>query len=80
ETAKNSAEMGNVNSLTDAAVGAQIAYTGVRGGIINVLINLKNIKDRDFIREMKSKCEELNSRATDLLYEVNQFVDNKLSN
>jgi glutamate formiminotransferase / formiminotetrahydrofolate cyclodeaminase len=78
ETAKVSAENGNVNSITDAAVGAQIAYTGVRGGILNVLINLKDIKDKDFVREMEDRCEELDSRAIKLLGEVNSYVDNKL--
>ena len=34
------AQHGNVSSITDAAVGAQTGFAGVRGGIWNVLINL----------------------------------------
>lgn len=78
ETAKISAEKGNVNSITDAAVGAQIAYTGVRGGILNVLINLKDIKDSVFVNEMEKKCDSLNSKALILLKEINTYVDDKL--
>jgi len=78
ETSKVSAEKGNVNSITDAAVGAQIAYTGVRGGILNVLINLKDIRDEEFVAEMEMKCSELNERAIGLLAEVNAYVDGKL--
>ncbi len=79
ETAKVSAEKGNVNSITDAAVGAQIAYAGVRGGLLNVLINLKDIKDSSFADEMEKKCSVLEKKATDLLLEINKDVDNKLS-
>jgi len=59
-------------------VGAQIAYTGVRGGILNVLINLKDIKDDAFVKEMQKKCEDLNNKAVNLLAEVNEYVDKKL--
>ncbi|MFQ5584281.1 MAG: glutamate formimidoyltransferase, partial [Calditrichia bacterium] len=51
-------EIGNVNSVTDAGVGAQIAFTGVVGGIFNVLINLPPIKDKGFVNEMKSTCKK----------------------
>lgn len=78
ETAKVAAELGNVNSITDAAVGAQIAYAGVRGGLLNVLINLKDIRDKDFVEEMEKKCAELEIKATKLLKMINYFVDNKL--
>ncbi len=78
ETAKLSAEKGNINSITDAAVGAQIAYTGVRGGILNVLINLKDIKDARFVEEMQNKCADLNAKALALLNEVNSYVDGML--
>jgi len=78
ETAKVSAELGNINSITDAAVGAQIAYAGVRGGILNVLINLKDIRDIQFVKEMEEKCGDLEKKASKLLQEVNNFVDGKL--
>lgn len=75
ETAKVSAEKGNRNSITDAAVGAQIAYAGVRGGILNVLINLKDINNKDFKTQMEEKCEKLDTQASTLLNEINQYVD-----
>lgn len=79
ETAGISAEKGNVNSITDAAVGAQIAYAGVRGGILNVRINLKDIKDKTFVQDMERKCKELEAEACQLLDKVNGFVDEKIS-
>lgn len=76
--ARTVAKHGNPNSITDVGVGAQSAYTGVLGGIYNVLINLKNIKDDDFVKEMKTKCDELKAKALKELNEVLSFVESKL--
>jgi glutamate formiminotransferase/formiminotetrahydrofolate cyclodeaminase len=65
--AKRIVEIGNVNSITDAGVGVQIAFTGVRGGIFNVLINLPHIKDQVFIEEMKKTCVVMEKEAEALL-------------
>ncbi len=60
-------EIGNKNSVTDAGVGAQIAFTGVRGGIFNVLINLPQITDEKYIRQMKSTCSDLEQEGEEIL-------------
>ena len=57
---------GNLNSVSDAGVGAQCALTGVIGGVLNVLINLPQIKDDSFKNEMKTTCAELEQQARDL--------------
>ena len=57
--AERALQVGNVGSATDAGVGAQIAFTGVRGGIFNVLINLPQIQDREFKEDMMSTCSQL---------------------
>ena len=54
--AREMALHGLAASLTDAAVGCAIAFAGVRGGIWNVLINLKGIKDAAYVAEMRAKC------------------------
>jgi formiminotetrahydrofolate cyclodeaminase len=58
---------GNPASITDGMVGAQMGFAGVRGGIWNVLINLKDISDPAYALEMKHKCEELLAKAQSLL-------------
>jgi glutamate formiminotransferase/formiminotetrahydrofolate cyclodeaminase len=70
---------GNVSSLTDGAVGAQTAYAGVRGGIWNVLINLKDITDHAFVGEMRDKCESLLKDARALSDQVTTHVDTRLA-
>jgi glutamate formiminotransferase/formiminotetrahydrofolate cyclodeaminase len=72
-------EHGNPNSITDVGVGAQIAYTGVKGGIYNVLINLKDIDDKDFVSEMKKACSELEVNALQRLNLILEQVETKIS-
>ncbi len=78
EIAEVVAKNGNPNSVTDVGVGAQSAYTGVLGGIYNVLINLKDIKDKKFVDEMRTVCAELKEKAQKKLSDVLSFVESKL--
>jgi glutamate formiminotransferase/formiminotetrahydrofolate cyclodeaminase len=78
EIAEVVAKNGNPNSITDVGVGAQSAYTGVLGGIYNVLINLKDINDQQFVDEMRKTCTELRQMAQRKLDEVLSYVETKL--
>lgn len=69
---------GNPASITDVGVGAQIAYTGVLGGIYNVLINLKDIEDDSFNTKMREDCVNLKKEAHKLLGKVLEYVESKL--
>ena len=79
EIAEVVAKNGNPASITDVGVGAQSAYTGVLGGIYNVLINLKDITDKKFNEEMRKTCAELKEKARNKLGDVLNFVENKLN-
>jgi glutamate formiminotransferase/formiminotetrahydrofolate cyclodeaminase len=57
--AQRVAKVGNPASLTDALVGCASAFAGLRGGLWNVRINLKDIKDGAFIDAMERKCADL---------------------
>ncbi len=72
-------EKGNVNSITDAAVGAQMAYAGVTGGAFNVLINLGEITDAGFVEEMKTTCQALRQEAANILQRTLSRVDHHLN-
>ena len=67
ETAEMAMKHGNPNSITDAMVGFTIASAGVRGGIWNVLINLKDITDAAFVADMQPTCARLIDQANALL-------------
>ena len=68
--AKRVVELGNVNSVSDAGVGAQIAFTGVRGGIYNVIINLPQITDKKYVDQMKEEANKLENEAEKILRET----------
>jgi glutamate formiminotransferase/formiminotetrahydrofolate cyclodeaminase len=72
------AKQGNPASITDVGVGAQSAYTGVLGGIYNVLINLIDIKDDKFNHDMKKTCWELKEKAQAKLNDVLGYVESNL--
>jgi glutamate formiminotransferase/formiminotetrahydrofolate cyclodeaminase len=78
ELAGEAARLGKVASISDAAVGAQMAYAGVRGGIWNVVINLKDISDADYVADMQGECSSLLAQAGDKLKEITAYVDQKL--
>ncbi|HLD99463.1 MAG TPA: glutamate formimidoyltransferase [Bdellovibrionota bacterium] len=76
--AREVAAIGNPNSMTDAAVGVQAAFVGVRGGIWNVVINLKDISDQEYVKEMKERCSALIEQAKALLEESGKYIDQRL--
>ncbi|MCM2323769.1 MAG: glutamate formimidoyltransferase [Oligoflexia bacterium] len=76
--AREAAAIGNPNSITDAAVGLQMGYAGVRGAAWNVVINLKDIHDPAYVAEMQERAEKLLAEARKLLDEGSAFIDQRL--
>ena len=72
------AKNGNPASITDVGVGAQCGYTGMLGGIYNVLINLNEIKDEKFNDDMRKTCAELKVKGQRKLNEVLNFVESNI--
>jgi len=50
---------GNPNSVTDAAVAAEVGLAGLRGACLNVLINIKEIDDKKYSLKKKNLVNEL---------------------
>ena len=72
------AVQGNPNSVTDAAVGTAMAFAAVQGGVWNVLINLKGIKDPAFTASASEECSHLLQEASDLRAQATRYMDEKL--
>lgn len=70
--------IGNPNSLSDGAVGVQIAYAGVRGGLWNVLINLKDITDAAYVEGKRAACAKLLAEAKTVADEAGSIVDERM--
>lgn len=76
--AKESAENGNKNSISDAGVAALTAEAGAEGAYYNVRINLPNIEDKKFQTDVKRKATHLLKKAHKLGQEVKNIIDRAL--
>jgi len=76
--AKDIAENGNVNSVTDAGVAALMAKAALEGAIYNVKINISGFKDTKFVELMNSGSEELITKSTILADKIKAIVESKI--
>jgi len=59
ELARKVVKNGNKNAVTDAAVAAMMARTAVLSALYNVKINLKSIKDDEFVNETGEQVKRM---------------------
>ncbi len=78
DLADKAAEHGKKDAVSDALVAAQMAYSGVVGGIANVKINLGDIEDEDFVEEMLEECEKLKEEYGKKKSKVIQKAEDRL--
>lgn len=71
-------ELGNPASITDIGVAAMMASAGVKGAAYNVLINLGNIKDQEFVEKMKKDIDQTIEDAERMEKEILKMVLDKI--
>ena len=71
---QQAADIGNQAVMSDAGVGALMAYAGVQGAIHNVRINLPNTKDEEFISRMKETLDDLLSESKAICEAIQEQV------
>jgi glutamate formiminotransferase/formiminotetrahydrofolate cyclodeaminase len=59
------AEHGNLAARSDLEVGAKALETGIWGAYRNVLINLEDVEDEDFVRRVKEEAAAVHARAVE---------------
>lgn len=64
---------GNQNAITDIGVGTLMLSAGMEGAILNVKVNLGQIKDKQIYDKYRDGCKEI-------LSEGNEIKDNIISN
>lgn len=72
------AEMGNLNVVSDAGVAVLCAQTGLKAAALNVLINLGAIKDQTFVAQHRAELDQLLAGHEALANEVYELVKGKL--
>ncbi len=69
--------VGNSAVMSDAGVGALMAYAGVQGAVHNVRINLSSIKDEAFVSKMKTDLGELFAESKAICEAIQQQIESK---
>jgi len=72
------AEKGNLNVISDAGVAVLAANAGLRSAALNVFINAKAIKDRDFAEKQIAEVNALIAQAAEMTESVYQAVKTKI--
>jgi len=71
-------EKGNKNSISDAAVSALMAQTGLQAAMLNVRINLRSIKDTVYIQKVSTELDALLQNAMEKSAEILGIVEKSL--
>lgn len=77
ELGRPTAELGNLNAISDAAAGVLCAQAGLKSAALNVFVNLKIIKDDIFVGRHQAQIEAILAKHEDLTDEVYQIVKHK---
>jgi methenyltetrahydrofolate cyclohydrolase len=72
------AEKGNLNLISDAGVAVLSANAGLRGAALNVFINAKAIKDRNFAEKQIAEVNALLAQAAEITEFIYQTVRTKI--
>ena len=72
---KKMVEIGNQNSLSDAAVGALCAKTAIAGAFLNVRINAKDLNDKKFAQDIVVRAKNIFDEATKIENEILKIVN-----
>ena len=76
--ARFAAEKGHAASISDAGVGALAAFAGVEGAAMNVLINLKDITDEAYVKDLRTEVEQLRVESREDVDAVTKLVFAKI--
>lgn len=76
--AKEVAQKGNKNSISDAGVSGLTALAAAEGAYYNVKINLPDIRDKEFKSKIKQQTSSLRKKAIKLGSELKENIEREL--
>ncbi len=71
---KKIAKIGNKNSLSDSGVAAELSYAAINGAYMNVLINLKDLKDVSYSTDVTKKATSIAQKAEKEIKIIRSYV------
>jgi formiminotetrahydrofolate cyclodeaminase len=69
---------GNPNALSDVGVAAFLADTALKGGLLNIGINLGPVRDKSFKKKMHSLAGKLEKRRNEIMGRVQKKLKGSL--
>ena len=75
---KKMVEIGNPNSVTDAAVGGLCARTAIMGAFLNVKINASGLDDAAYVKSYMDKATAIVEKANKLEKEILEITEAKI--
>lgn len=78
EVMKAMVEVGNPNSVTDAAVGALAARSGALGAGLNVKINAASLDDKNYVAKVLADVDSIGKKACELEAEILKMAEAKI--
>ena len=71
---KKIAKIGNKNSLSDSGVAAELSYAAINGAYMNVLINLKDLKDISYSKDVTKKATSIAQKAEKEIKIIRSYI------
>jgi glutamate formiminotransferase/formiminotetrahydrofolate cyclodeaminase len=78
EVMKAMAETGLQASVSDAGVGALCARTAVMGAFLNVKINADGVDDKEFVKDLLERGQEIENKALQSEKDILEIVNEKI--
>jgi formiminotetrahydrofolate cyclodeaminase len=69
---------GNPNALSDVGVAAFLADAAIKGGLLNIGINLGPVRDKSFRRKMHSLARRLEKRRNEIMGSIQRKLEESL--
>ncbi|MAJ43960.1 MAG: glutamate formimidoyltransferase [Candidatus Marinimicrobia bacterium] len=79
ELALIAADEGNPNSISDAGVAGESLMAAARGSLLNVKINLKDIDDESFKKDLINSCNLLIDKGENFLLNIRNTVNHLIN-
>jgi len=72
---KEISKKGKKSAITDIGVAALLAYSGIKGAVLNIKINTKYIKDVIFVKDIERKYKKIDKNGEILKNDVLKIVE-----
>lgn len=76
---KEIAKIGNINAISDVGVACLNLYAAFFAAKYNVLINLKDLDNEKFKKEIKEKLDNIEKELLPIIEETRRYIENKIN-